>query len=99
MGEMDQDLNFVITWFRIRKTTLFFSPVLVLQSLLKPRQINSTSALLLETLESKQPFLIVILTLIMMEEPAMAMANAAKLECSENVTQRRFYDPAKLEPT
>lgn len=34
-----------------------------------------------------------------MEEPTMAMANAAKLECSENVTQRRFYDPAKLEPT
>lgn len=34
-----------------------------------------------------------------MEEPAMAMANAAKLECSENFTQCRFCDPAKLEPS
>lgn len=34
-----------------------------------------------------------------MEEPAMAMANAAKLECTENFTQCRFCDPAKLEPS
>lgn len=39
------------------------------------------------------------LTLIRMEEPADAVANAAKLKCSENFTQCRFCDPAKLGPT
>lgn len=29
----------------------------------------------------------------------MAMANAAKLKCSENLMQCRFWDSAKLDPT